>query len=100
MDPNRPTPKKVTKPDSIKCPPNAFFLFSRVERASICERYPRVSPSEVSSLLSHLWRSLDEESKARYKSEEVRLHKEFFMRTNQRLRPEVTAHQDDPSEKI
>jgi hypothetical protein len=34
-------------------------------------------PGDVFSLLSYLWRSLDEESKAKYKSEEVRLQTEF-----------------------
>jgi hypothetical protein len=33
-------------------------------------------PVDVSSLLSHLWRSLEPETKARYKEEETRLQRE------------------------
>jgi hypothetical protein len=59
-----------------------------------------MSPSNVASRLSSLWRSLDEKSKARYKREAVRLHNEFFIPTNQRLKPEVTSHQDDTPQAI
>jgi hypothetical protein len=64
----------ATRP--AKRPPNAFLLFCRDERPSVCERCPSMSPCDVSSLLSHLWRSLDDESKARYKQEELRLQRE------------------------
>jgi hypothetical protein len=46
-----------------------------------------MSPSDVSSLLSHLWRSLDANSKAQYKQEELRLQNEFRRRSPESMRP-------------
>jgi hypothetical protein len=66
-----------SKSRQSKRPPNAFLLFCRDERPTICERCPKMSPADVSSLLSHLWRSLDHESKAQYKEEELRLRNEY-----------------------
>jgi hypothetical protein len=59
-----------------KRPPNAFLLFCRDERYSVWQCCPSMSPCDVLSLLSHVWRSLDDESKARYKQEEHRLQRE------------------------
>jgi hypothetical protein len=56
-----------------KQPPNAFLLFCRDERPKIGERLPGLAPSDVSLLLSQMWRSLDDESKTRYKEEELKL---------------------------
>jgi hypothetical protein len=68
---------KRPKTRATKRPPSAFLLFCRDERQTICERCPHMSPSDVSSLLSHLWRLLGEESKAQYKEEELRLQGEY-----------------------
>jgi hypothetical protein len=40
-----------------------------------------MAAADVSSLLSHLWRSLDDGTKARYKSEEMRLQQEYASRS-------------------
>jgi hypothetical protein len=63
-------------PHPTKPPPKAFVLFCKDERPSVCERCPSMNASDVMSVLSHLWRSLDEESKAWYKQEELRLQHE------------------------
>jgi hypothetical protein len=68
---------KRSRSRPAKRPPNAFILFCRNERQTVCDRCPNLSPGDVSSLLSHLWRSLDPESKAHYKQEELRLQSEF-----------------------
>jgi hypothetical protein len=73
----RPPRNTAPRPRKLKRPPNAFLIFCKQERPSVCERCPGMSPGEISSLLSHLWRSLDAEAKARYKSEEIRLQSEF-----------------------
>jgi hypothetical protein len=75
MRPTWPAPKKPRKSSRTKRkqPPNAFLLFCRDERPKVCERLPGLAPADVSLLLSHMWRSLDDESKGRYKEEEHKL---------------------------
>jgi hypothetical protein len=75
------------KPPIKKRPPNAFLLFCREERPKVCARCPGMTPSDVSSLLSHLWRSLSNESKMRYKREEHRLQAEFNSRNEDPIPP-------------
>jgi hypothetical protein len=70
LAPNKPRKSSGT---NHKQPPHAFFLFCRHERAKISERLPGLTPADVLLLLSHMWRSLDEESKARFKQEELKL---------------------------
>lgn len=52
-----------------KTPPSAFVLFCRDYRFSITTRCPRLKGPEVTALLSHLWKTLDAETKAHYKNE-------------------------------
>lgn len=54
---------------SCKRPPNAFILFCRETRPSIVQKFPKMVPSDVSSLLSQLWKSLDVLSKQAYKQQ-------------------------------
>jgi hypothetical protein len=57
----------------------------------VCARCPGMTPSDVSSLLSHLWRSLNEDSKMRYKSEEQKLRLEYENHTRAQPRPPPPA---------
>jgi hypothetical protein len=75
--------RKSAKSSFKKRPPNAFLLFCRDERPAVCARCPGLSSTDVSSLLSHLWRSLSEETKQRYRIEEQRLQAEFDSRTRE-----------------
>jgi hypothetical protein len=81
---------KRTKMRVTKRPPNAFLLFCRDERPRICERCPNMNPSDVSSLLSHLWRSLAEEAKVQYKEEERRLQCEYRRLSQEYMGPRTT----------
>ena len=56
-----------------KRPPNAFILFCRDTRPSITQKFPKMPSSDVSSLLSHLWRSLDVLTKQCYKQQAEKL---------------------------
>jgi hypothetical protein len=82
--------KKRAKQAPKKRPPNAFLLFCKNERPSVCRRCPGMAAADISSLLSHLWRSLDEGTKARYKTEEMRLEQEYAVRS---AKTPVTARQ-------
>jgi hypothetical protein len=64
------SPKPI--PPGVRHPPNAFLLFARDERPIISARCPGMSAGEVTSILSHLWRSLDPVKKAAYRLEEER----------------------------
>ncbi|OHT01278.1 hypothetical protein TRFO_31954 [Tritrichomonas foetus] len=61
------------KEKCYKRPPNAFILFSREMRPSLIQKCPNMAPSDVSSLLSHLWRSLDPNKKQNYKIQAANL---------------------------
>jgi hypothetical protein len=75
---DHPTPrKKASKRGAKKQLPKAFLLFCRDERPEVLSRCPEMTASEVSSVLSHRWRSLSKESKDRYKREEQRLKAEY-----------------------
>lgn len=61
---------------SIRCnkkPPNAFILFCRDTRPSLVQKFPKMPSSDVSSLLSHLWKSLDPLKKENYKQQAQQL---------------------------
>jgi hypothetical protein len=51
-----------------------------------------MTPAEISSLMSHLWHSLDPASKARYTSEELRLKSLFHAQENQDVATTPTEH--------
>lgn len=48
-------------------PPNAFLLFCRDRRQDLCSKCPGLKAHEVTALLSHLWRTLDEDAKEHYR---------------------------------
>jgi hypothetical protein len=76
VDQMQPCRRRTMTHHPPKPPPKAFVLFCKDERPSVCERCPSMGPSDVMAVLSHLWRSLDDESKAWYKQEELRLQHE------------------------
>ena len=51
------TPKRV----------NSFVIYSREQRKELCERYPDLNNSQITSLLAHNWKKLDEKTKGEYK---------------------------------
>lgn len=53
---------------NCKRPPNAFILFCRDTRPSLVQKFPKMPSSDVSSLLSQLWKSLDVITKQTYKN--------------------------------
>ena len=56
-----------------KRPPNAFILFCRDTRPALVQKCPKMASSDISSLLSHLWRSLEPVSKQNYKQRAAKL---------------------------
>lgn len=60
-------PRKRPRKLRGKKPPNAFLLFCRDRRQDLCSKCPGLKAPEVTALLSHLWRTLDEELKEHYK---------------------------------
>ena len=71
-DPSERTHKRPRKMSS-KRPPNAFLLFCRDRRHELCSKCPNLKAPEVTALLSHLWRTLDEDAKERYRQSAMTL---------------------------
>lgn len=50
-----------------RCTPSAYILFCKENRSKITQQFPLMRASDVSSLLSELWRKLPEEKKEEYR---------------------------------
>lgn len=50
-----------------KRPPTAFQLFCRDQRSELCQKCPRLKSQDITALLSHLWRKLDNSTRKHYR---------------------------------
>ena len=75
---NLPTAAPRKRPHKVrdKNPPNAFLLFCRDRRRDLCSKCPTLKAPEVTALLSHLWRTLDADSKEHYRQSALSMSRE------------------------
>lgn len=61
-----------------KQPPNAFSIFCKAKRASLTEKHPELSFSEVHKKLCERWRELPEDKREKYVSKAEKAKLEYY----------------------